>query len=306
MSFKEIIIDAKSNENLNFVDGSLQIIETDGLSIDYACLEYSSTQKKELKKKEEHIELFFMLQGAHKYYTSNQTIVNTNTGKYGFFYLPEIDGNFDFVPYEKRYHSLGIEFSLKYLEDLFKNDLEILGKFGQSLYSKDQSFFADNITIPQNVKWVINEILQNPYDGVLKKIYLESKINELLLLILTSKKEEISEKICSDIFNKNDVEKLYYIREIISKNIENPYSLKSLSRISGLNEFKLKKGFKELFNCTVFQYIFQEKMELGRKMILETQQSITEIATNVGYKNATHFTSAFKKHYNILPSQLRK
>lgn len=306
MKFKELIIDTKKSADFEYVEGNLHLIEMNGISLDHAVLNYSKPHKKEVHKKDKHIELFFMLQGTQKYYDDKQTISSTTTGEYGFFHLPEINGNIDFVPYEQTYNSLGIEFSVPYLEALFKNDLELLGDFGKSIYANEASFFAKNTSIPQKAKWIIREILNNPYKNKMKQIYLEIKINELLLLIIDTNEKDFCKNVSSEILNKNDIEKLYYIREIITQNIDNPFSLKQLSRISGLNEFKLKKGFKEIFDSTVFEYIFEEKMQLGKKLIIETNQSIAEIASNVGYKNATHFTAAFKKHYQTLPSFLRK
>lgn len=90
-----------------------------------------------------------MLQGTQNTTTKRKTIYSITTGKYGSFHLPEIDGNIDFVPYEKTYTSLEIEFSAPYLEALFKNDLQILGEFGKSIYTDSTSLFAKNTCIPQ-------------------------------------------------------------------------------------------------------------------------------------------------------------
>ncbi|WP_010250379.1 helix-turn-helix transcriptional regulator, partial [Myroides injenensis] len=98
---------------------------------------------------------------------------------------------------------------------------------------------------------------------------------------------------------------LYYVRELVSTNLQNPYSIRELSRLAGINEFKLKKGFKEIFSSTIFQYLFDERMELGQKLLLEQDCNIADIAQVVGYKNPTHFTAAFKRKYGMLPKEVR-
>ena len=84
-----------------------------------------------------------------------------------------------------------------------------------------------------------------------------------------------------------------------------PHSLQSLSRAFCLNEFKLKKGFKELFGDTVFGYIHSLRMQHARSLILDEKMNINKVAGKVGYKNANHFSTAFKKQFGIAPSLIK-
>jgi len=55
----------------------------------------------------------------------------------------------------------------------------------------------------------------------------------------------------------------------------------------------------------VFGYLLEERMKLGKRLLLEGRTSIADVATEVGYKNATHFTAAFKRYFGYLPSDLK-
>jgi AraC-like DNA-binding protein len=81
--------------------------------------------------------------------------------------------------------------------------------------------------------------------------------------------------------------------------------LRSLARQFGINEFKLKKGFRELFGATVFGYIHTLKMHHARTMMEEAGASVSQAASRTGYKNANHFSAAFKKQFGMSPSALR-
>lgn len=104
----------------------------------------------------------------------------------------------------------------------------------------------------------------------------------------------------------SDVEKLRtagaYIRSHLEEGLP---SLRELALILGTNEFKLKKGFKELFGLTVFQFLKSERLRKALVLIEHTEKPIKEISQMVGFKNASHFTREFKKKYHSTPQALR-
>ncbi len=66
-----------------------------------------------------------------------------------------------------------------------------------------------------------------------------------------------------------DKEKLKAVYEYIEENYLLPQSLKSLSQNFMLNEFKLKKGHKTLFNTTVFNHIHHTRMTRAKQLLAE-------------------------------------
>ena len=100
---------------------------------------------------------------------------------------------------------------------------------------------------------------------------------------------------------------MYAVRDNIEANSNNPYSLGSLAKQVGTNEFTLKKGFKSLSGTIVFGYLLEKQMMQARSMLLEEKdKTITEVSEQCGYQYASHFTTAFKRRYGILPSELRR
>jgi AraC-like DNA-binding protein len=47
-------------------------------------------------------------------------------------------------------------------------------------------------------------------------------------------------------------------------------------------------------------------MEQAKHMLLEQGKTVGEAADQAGYRNAHHFTAAFKKYFGYLPSQLKR
>ena len=79
-----------------------------------------------------------------------------------------------------------------------------------------------------------------------------------------------------------------------------------MAHIAGINDFKLKNGFKQLYGTTVFGFLFEERMQQAMIMLTETETAIKEISISIGYKNLPNFTAAFKKRFGYPPSFVRK
>ncbi|AYL96131.1 helix-turn-helix transcriptional regulator [Mucilaginibacter celer] len=148
----------------------------------------------------------------------------------------------------------------------------------------------------------IQDILRTNHLPYIKRLLLEAKTLELLTGLHQPAKPGPETGFA---LTDADKERLMEARKLVEANLRSPCSLIELSRKTGLNDFKLKKGFKILFGNTVFGYLAELRMNLAYKL-LQQGRSVGEVAETVGYKNAHHFTAAFKKRFDILPSRLGK
>jgi AraC-like DNA-binding protein len=139
--------------------------------------------------------------------------------------------------------------------------------------------------------------------GYSRRIFYEAKMLELLLLISNETKRRRQIGFIS--IKTYDLNKIYQAKEFIERNIQSPCSLIELAHKVGLNDFKLKRGFKEVIGTTVFGYLYDFRMEKAR-ILLENGAPVNEVSFEVGYKNPHHFTAAFKKKYGVLPSLLKR
>ena len=64
--------------------------------------------------------------------------------------------------------------------------------------------------------------------------------------------------------------------------------------------------FKERYGITVSEYIQKKRMEKGRELLEDTDCTVEEISSMVGYCDATHFYKYFKRFYGITPKEHRK
>lgn len=102
---------------------------------------------------------------------------------------------------------------------------------------------------------------------------------------------------------------MIYIRQakaILDENFDKHITIPQLARQTGINEAKLKEGFKELYSLSVHTYLQQLRLEKAKELLLTTNMSITDITYHIGYSHVTHFTTLFKKELGLTPGEWRK
>jgi AraC family transcriptional activator of pyochelin receptor len=149
----------------------------------------------------------------------------------------------------------------------------------------------------------IREVLSCRFAGPLKKLFLYSKALEIL--VLQAEAFEQAQQPRRHARTDYDQERLLFARDYLIQHLALPPSLPELARLAGLNEFKLKKGFKELFGQTVFGYLSDYRLADARAQLLERQKTASELAFELGYSSLQHFSAAFKKKFGVSPTQLR-
>lgn len=156
-------------------------------------------------------------------------------------------------------------------------------------------------SISPEIGLILQQIIYPRHEGRVKRLYLEARIFELIIAYFNQKPKKQT-----GIMKKDDVEKILFAKRLVEYDLQNPSSLMELSRKVGINDFKLKRGFKELTGYTVFGYLYKIRMEKAHYFLSKEKKTVNEVSFLVGYKNAQHFITAFKKQYNILPGSLNK
>ncbi|MGD1850107.1 MAG: helix-turn-helix transcriptional regulator [Cyanophyceae cyanobacterium] len=174
------------------------------------------------------------------------------------------------------------------------------------VFSSTQEGFqwqAQTITPPMAI--ALHQILQCPYQGLTRRVYLESKTLELIALQLHQLNEDQSSLQPSPNLKPEDIARIYLARDILISNLDDPPSLLGLSKQAGINSFKLKQGFRQVFKTTVFGYLHAYRMEEARRLLELGKFNVTQISQAVGYAHSGKFAAAFKKKFGITPKTLR-
>lgn len=148
---------------------------------------------------------------------------------------------------------------------------------------------------------VLYKILNCPYYGDLKRLYLESKVLELIVLKLEQCRQDKSQSRSGFRLKADDLERIYRARDILVQDLEQPPSLLELAQQAEMNDFKLKRGFRQVFGTTVFGYLHQCRMEKAQQLLETNADSIAQVAQAVGYASPSQFSAAFKRKFGISP-----
>jgi AraC-like DNA-binding protein len=198
--------------------------------------------------------------------------------------------------------NLSKSFLLRYLT----NDSAIAQQLRECLTSlRPGKLCKTNLSITPRVRTLLYELLNCPYAGHYKRMFLEAKVVEILMLQLEQGEQANAATSVAFNLKEADIERMHQARDILLQNLENPYSLVELAHLVGTNEYYLKKHFKQVFGTTVFGYLNSYRMEKARKMLLEGDKKVGYIANELGFKYAAHFTAAFKKHFGYLPQKIK-
>lgn len=174
------------------------------------------------------------------------------------------------------------------------------------LHFKHKSSFTKILPLCGRTRIVLEGLLNHTYRDSLENIYINAQTQMLLLYSLECMvgEKEIESFSCKFLANEADRQKISKAREILLQHIGEPVTIKELSRKVAINECYLKKGFKEMFGTTIFDFYQSQRMEHARYLLYEKGLSVTDVSLLLGYSSISHFSTAFKKHTGLKPCEL--
>jgi AraC-like DNA-binding protein len=155
--------------------------------------------------------------------------------------------------------------------------------------------------MPQMLR-LISDIKSTDLHAPMRNLMIQSKLLELLALQIGQVRGPVQR---DSELRADEVEKLYKLRSFLDSNFLSDLTLSQLSRTCLLNEFKVKRGFKALFGQTVFGYLRKLRMDYAQRLLLDSKLTVEEVASELGYEHAQHFSTAFKKFTGRNPSSLQ-
>lgn len=236
---------------------------------------------------------------------SNNTTLNIKENRIITKYINEYDSVLDFDKNSKN-NSLCLILRDEFLEKYFLNKIENTDELFKNYRNNVSTTFEKQF---QNYKIVslAKELYNSPFEGELNNLYIQSKVFELIyeeLNSIVNEHNNLCDCGCSKI-NYEDKLALYKAKELIEK-ADEFYSLEQLCKKVAINEFKLKFGFKELFDTTPGALVLKTRMEKAKVLLSTGEYNISEVSKLIGYKYQQSFSTAFFKHFGVLPKDLVK
>ena len=153
-----------------------------------------------------------------------------------------------------------------------------------------------------SINTAAHQVFHSPYQGTLRKTYLEGKTLELITLAITQLAFHITKTSTGQKLLPFEVDCIQRAGRILTDNLERPPSLPELARRVGIHKDKLNKGFREIYGTSAFDFLRVYRLETAREMLRSRQKNVTEVAFEVGYNHPKNFTRAFKCYFGFNPS----
>ncbi|RYZ40359.1 MAG: AraC family transcriptional regulator [Sphingobacteriales bacterium] len=162
--------------------------------------------------------------------------------------------------------------------------------------------------ICQQSKLLINQLRQiNALTPLLQTL----QLTELTVQLLRKAIEHVTIPFtvcpvpaCRFLAHDSERAKIEEARMILEATMNQPLTIKELSRKVAMNECYLKKGFKTLTGKTINEYQQQLRIEKAKELLQQQGQTVSEVAAILGYSSISHFSTAFKKATGLKPCEL--
>ncbi|WP_424494109.1 helix-turn-helix domain-containing protein [Salinimicrobium sp. GXAS 041] len=200
--------------------------------------------------------------------------------------------------------------------DLWKKEIEEIKKSNESPYYQTLRLFfssSNSLTVPALCS--VSSLALKKED---RKLFLVTALQtiiqsqekekniQLALQNLKSKGLKSKKKQRYSLYREADKKKIQKIYDYILNNLEKPLpALRELALKHGTNEFKLKIGFRQLYNTSVFRFQKDQRLQRAHSFIVNTDIPLSRIAEICGFKSFPHFSKIFKTKYGYNPSDLR-
>ena len=288
-----------TNKNLNYSGKGLSYIELQpGLAIcinsaaDLNAVDVSKT----FSSSENCLCFNCQLQGKLSVQIKDKKFVS----KEGDLTFGFADGEIFHLQHSKDFCNIEVMIMPKLLAILIK-DMD----FHFSCLSAKVDFFLQHLQIHQSINVLscarqLFYLMQNTDCKVTNRLLLYAHVLKYLNWYFKS----FDSLLTKEEFTQWEYEQFNYVRNYLVSDLTNPPTIEWLAKQVGINQSKLKKGFKQVFGKSIYAYFLTERMNKAKQLLMEN--SVTETAVMMGYSNISHFSSAFRKQFGVLPKEIRR
>lgn len=173
--------------------------------------------------------------------------------------------------------------------------------------SRDNASVQDSLLL----RWPLTAPLQRIAEDVLgcrmrgaaRRVFLQSRALEVIAHVIAMGDSDAEP---ASGLTRRDRTRIEQAAEVLRARYSEPWTIASLAREVGLNERKLKQGFRQLLGRTVHGHLERTRISVARNLLADSGLGVTETALAVGYSNPSHFAKIFKRCVGTSPGRWRR
>lgn len=94
-----------------------------------------------------------------------------------------------------------------------------------------------------------------------------------------------------------------HTREVLASEPGRPHTLASIARQVHSSPFHLTRTFREMLGVPLHQYLLQLRLTVALDRMDQGERTLSALALDLGFSSHSHFTTAFRRHFGVTPSQ---
>ena len=102
----------------------------------------------------------------------------------------------------------------------------------------------------------------------------------------------------------NDELLMERIMKSVNKNLsDSDFSVEMLTQEVGISRAQLHRKMKEMTGISTSEFLRNIRLEQAARLLKEQKINVTQVAYTVGFSNLAHFSTIFRKHFGVAPSE---
>ena len=161
-------------------------------------------------------------------------------------------------------------------------------------------FATSDLRLFQIAQWLLIELQQQQIGG---SLYVES-LTTMLMVHLLRNYSVVKPKI-PDYRGGLAPHKLQIALAFIQENLHCDIKLAEIAALVAMSPYHFARMFKQSTGFTPHQYLVRQRLTKAQELLRSSKIAIADIGYMVGYRNPSHFTSVFRKHFKVTPKAYR-
>lgn len=210
--------------------------------------------------------------------------------------IKNLEKNYRFLLHENSpYLGIAINFKPQMIKDCISS-MKVSKNISYSHIFQDTKAIITNSLEP-----IAKDILNCKMISPAAEIFFEAKAKEWISIVIDAFLNKKESHISPD-----DNISLENVANYLDDHYALDVSQKTLEKIAMMSGTKLKKLFKEKYQCSITEYTQRKRMNMAENLLLNSTLKIQDIAKAVGYSSHSKFTSYYKKYKGIYPKDTKK
>lgn len=249
-----------------------------------------------------------ILKGFGCFSVSNGGWLPVMAGNTILFYSTEATVGHDLIPGGQHVQTLNINIDPAYAEKHMGIDLELFKLSKQHLFAmnaRDKTAWMGILASTPNMVTATHQLFDCQLIGTARSLLCQAKVMEIISGIIAELELENEAFAKNPSFSPSDRRRLMYARKLLLMRVDFNWTISELADQTGLNESKLKTGFRLMTGSSIYAFLQQQRMNKAAEMLLTNDNNIVNVALAVGYSSPGHFAKIFKRQYGLSPAKFR-